>query len=143
MLNLDATTTGRGIAAIEEDGGGAGHSDRCTSAQDRRAISGPLTSVKGGPSRSLTDSLSRRSGPVEARTAQIPKLIVRVRFSSPALSQYIDDYRAFVPLIAIDIDYWSVVTSGMLFPLIYSHIRIYLRRWRGGYQHPSFYPKSP
>gem|GEM_PF-4464758 len=52
--------------------------------QDRQAISGPLTPVTRGLSRSLTDSRSRRSGRVAARTAQIPKLIVRVRFSSPA-----------------------------------------------------------
>jgi hypothetical protein len=51
---------------------------------DQRAISGPFTSVKGGLSRSLTDSSPRRSGHVGARMAQIPKLIVRVRFPSPA-----------------------------------------------------------
>ena len=35
---------------------------------------GPLTSVKRGLSRSLTDGPPRRSGHFEARTAQIPKL---------------------------------------------------------------------
>jgi hypothetical protein len=49
-----------------------------------RAISGPLTGVKPGLSRSLMDRPPRRSSPVEARIAQIPKLRVRVRFPSPA-----------------------------------------------------------
>ena len=44
---------------------------------DRRAISGPLTRVKMGLPRSPMDSPPRRSGHTEARTAQIPKLIVR------------------------------------------------------------------
>ena len=46
--------------------------------QDRRAISVPLTPVKTGLSRSLADNLSPKSGRVEARMAQIPKLIVQV-----------------------------------------------------------------
>jgi len=45
-------------------------------------VGGPLTPVTSGLSRSLADSLHRRSGHLEARTAQIPKLIVRVRFPS-------------------------------------------------------------
>jgi hypothetical protein len=53
-------------------------------AQGRRAISGSSAPVKSGPSRSLTDSPPRSSGGMAARTAQIPKLIVRVRFPSPA-----------------------------------------------------------
>jgi hypothetical protein len=52
--------------------------------QGRRAISVPLTPVKKGLSRSLTDSPPRRSGHLTAHTTQILKLIVRVRFSSPA-----------------------------------------------------------
>jgi len=56
--------------------------DRCSRGQDRRAISGPLTPVTSGLSRSLTDSPSCRSGRIAARTAQIPKLIPRVLFQS-------------------------------------------------------------
>jgi hypothetical protein len=44
----------------------------------RRAISVPLTPVMRGLSRSLADNLHRRSGHVQAETAQIPKLTVRV-----------------------------------------------------------------
>jgi hypothetical protein len=44
----------------------------------RRAISGPLTPVKRGLSRSLTDSPALRSNPITARKAQIPKLMVRI-----------------------------------------------------------------
>ena len=51
---------------------------------DHRAISGPLTAVRIGLSRSLTDSPPRRSSPVEGRIAQIPKLIVQIRGSSPS-----------------------------------------------------------
>jgi hypothetical protein len=51
--------------------------------QDRRAISGPLTPVTSGLSRSLADTSQRRSGRTTARIAQIPKLIARVRFPSP------------------------------------------------------------
>lgn len=40
-----------------------------------RAISGPLTPVTRGVSRSLTDSPRCRSGGMAARIAQIPKLI--------------------------------------------------------------------
>jgi len=61
-----------------------GSSASAPSATACRAISGPLTTVTSGLSRSLADTLHRRSGPVEARMAQIPKLTVRVRFSSPA-----------------------------------------------------------
>jgi hypothetical protein len=50
----------------------------------RRAIGVPLTGVKSGLSRSLADSSPRRSDDMEARMLQIPKLIVRVRFPSPA-----------------------------------------------------------
>jgi hypothetical protein len=49
-----------------------------------RAISGPLTPVRKGLSRSLMDNPPRRSRPLAARMEQIPKLIVRVRFPSPA-----------------------------------------------------------
>ncbi len=53
----------------------------------RRAISVPLTPVTRGLSRSLTDAPHRRSGHVKAETAQLPKLIVRVRFPSPQLQR--------------------------------------------------------
>jgi hypothetical protein len=42
----------------------------------RHAISVPLTSVTSGLSRSLVDTLHRRSGQRQARTAQLPKLTV-------------------------------------------------------------------
>ena len=51
---------------------------------------GPLaamTPVTGGLSRSLTDTPTRRSGRITGPDVQIPKLIVRVRFPSPAPRQ--------------------------------------------------------
>ena len=51
----------------------------------RRAISVPLTPVIQRYSRSLTDPRNPRSARMQARTPQLPKLIVRVRFPSPAL----------------------------------------------------------
>ena len=53
----------------------------------RRAISGPLATGPDGLSRSLADTPRRRSGRTTAPMAQIPKLIVRVRFPSPAPRQ--------------------------------------------------------
>jgi hypothetical protein len=50
-----------------------------------RAIGGPLTLVSQGPSRSLTVRRMSRSGRSEGRICRFPKLIVRVRFPSPAL----------------------------------------------------------
>jgi hypothetical protein len=44
--------------------------------QDRRASAVPLAPATSGPPRSLADALLRRSGHVEAETAQIPKLTV-------------------------------------------------------------------
>jgi hypothetical protein len=61
--------------------GRSGKPDRTT---NRRAISGPFTSVTSGLSRSLADTSSRRSNAITGPTVQIPKLIVRVRFPSPA-----------------------------------------------------------
>ena len=52
--------------------------------EDSRAISMPSTLVTSGVSRSVADTSPRRSGGIAARTAQIPKLTVRVRFPSPA-----------------------------------------------------------
>jgi hypothetical protein len=52
--------------------------------RSRRAISVPLAPVKTGIWRSLADSQPRSSGHMGARKAPIPKLIVRVRFPSPA-----------------------------------------------------------
>ena len=49
-------------------------------------IVGPLTTGTSSLSRSLADTPRRRSGHVEAGTAQIPKLTLRVRFPSPALT---------------------------------------------------------
>jgi hypothetical protein len=69
----------RGMAAVEEDGEEQATGDRCGSGQDHRAISVPLTLVKTGLSRSLTDSPLCSSDRIEARTAQLPKLIVQVQ----------------------------------------------------------------
>jgi len=49
----------------------------------QRAISVPLEAVNGGQTRSLTDNLLRRSARVTSLSRQIPKLTLRVRFSSP------------------------------------------------------------
>ena len=97
FASLDTAATARGMTAVEEDGEEQATVDRCRSGQDRRAISVPLTPVKTGLSRSLTDSPPRRSGHTEARTTQLPKLIVRVRFPSPALLRYylIDNFSIF------------------------------------------------
>jgi hypothetical protein len=62
----------------------AGVSSRRPDSQDRRAIDGPLDSVARGLPRSGADTHTARSDPLAARSGQIPKLIVRVRFSSPA-----------------------------------------------------------
>jgi hypothetical protein len=66
------------MAAIEEDGGETGHKVCAGQAHGGRAISGPLTPVTSGLSRSLAGTLHRRSGHVQARIAQIPKLTVRL-----------------------------------------------------------------
>ena len=63
-------------------GGESAHWHR--SDEDSRAISMPSTLVTSGVSRSVADTSPRRSGGIAARTAQIPKLTVRVRFPSPA-----------------------------------------------------------
>ena len=55
------------------------------SVHDRRAISVPLARVTRGQPRPLADTYTRRSAPLAAVIAALPKLIVRVRFSSPAL----------------------------------------------------------
>jgi hypothetical protein len=47
-------------------------------------IVGPLTPVNRGYSRSLADTPPRRSGRIRAEIDQLPKLIARVRFPSPA-----------------------------------------------------------
>jgi len=49
-----------------------------------RAISVPLTTVKHGTGRPPSGKQVRRSDGITACFVQIPKLIVRVRFSSPA-----------------------------------------------------------
>jgi hypothetical protein len=54
------------------------------SAQDHRAISVPLARVMRGQPRSLGTTKGTRSAALAAATAPLPKLIVRVRFSSPA-----------------------------------------------------------
>jgi hypothetical protein len=77
---------GHGSMGGSYRGGGteAGRGIGASQTTIRRAISVPLTSVKKGLSRSFPDALPCRSGRTTARIAQIPKLIVRVRFPSPA-----------------------------------------------------------
>jgi hypothetical protein len=58
--------------------------DRCSLSPLRRAISVPLTTVKDGTERPLAAIEVGSSDTMTARFVQIPKLIVRVRFSSPA-----------------------------------------------------------
>jgi hypothetical protein len=58
--------------------------DHCRPGQDRRAISVPLTTVTRGQPRSPRTGRTARSAPLAASTGLLPKLIVRVRFSSPA-----------------------------------------------------------
>jgi len=53
-------------------------------AQTWVTISGPLTRATRGQPRSLGTARNARSAPLAAVTAALPKLIVRVRFSSPA-----------------------------------------------------------
>jgi hypothetical protein len=70
--------------------GGAGHGPiwYCPSprqaSHDRWAISGPLARVTRGQSGSPGTARNAWSAPLTAVTAALPKLIVRVRFSSPA-----------------------------------------------------------
>jgi hypothetical protein len=54
------------------------------SEHDRRAISGPLARVTGGHPRSLRTARYAWSAQLAGVTTALPKLIVRVRFSSPA-----------------------------------------------------------
>jgi hypothetical protein len=61
---LDRLGRGRGIAAFEEDGEEKGTAISAGRTADRRAISGPLTPVTSGLSRSLADTPRRRSGHV-------------------------------------------------------------------------------
>jgi hypothetical protein len=49
-----------------------------------RAISGPLATVNGGQQRSPPVMPTPRSAPVTAENPTLPKLVVRVRFPSPA-----------------------------------------------------------
>ena len=64
FASLDTAATARGLAAIEEDGGEPGAAIRAGRTAVRRAISGPLTPVMSGVSRSLADTPPRRSGRV-------------------------------------------------------------------------------
>jgi hypothetical protein len=56
--------------------------------QDHRAISVPLAGVKRGQPRVLADNRTARSAAMTAVIRQIPKLIVGVRFPSPALTRF-------------------------------------------------------
>ncbi|GLY78642.1 hypothetical protein Airi01_069090 [Actinoallomurus iriomotensis] len=51
-----------------------------------RAINVPLAPVTKGQQRSLADTCMTRSAPVTAEIPTLPKLVVRVRFPSPARS---------------------------------------------------------
>ena len=59
---LECLAPGRGSAAIEEDGEDQGTAISAGRTTVRRAISGPLTPVTSGLSRSLADTPRRRSG---------------------------------------------------------------------------------
>ena len=63
---------------------GTGTPNHIRSADDPRAISGPLTRGTRGQSRLPGASQPGWSAPLAAVTARLPKLIVRVRFPSPA-----------------------------------------------------------
>ena len=85
FASLDPASSARGWQLSRRTGATRARPSAQAGAAVRRAISGPLTQATSGLSRSLADSPSRRSGrPTGARTVQIPKLIVRVRFPSPA-----------------------------------------------------------
>jgi hypothetical protein len=83
-LDTAATANGRQLR------GGRGRSraqkppKRARLAHDRRAISVPLARVTRGQPGSLETARDARSAPLAAVTAALPKLIVRVRFPSPA-----------------------------------------------------------
>ena len=64
FASLDTAATARGTAAIEEDGEDQDTAISAGRTVNRWAISGPLTPVTSGLSRSLADTPSRRSGRV-------------------------------------------------------------------------------
>jgi hypothetical protein len=64
---------------------------------DRCAISVPLASVNGGQPRSFVGTRMPSSAVWPAVTGQIPKLIVRVRFPSPAQIADIPAQAAYRP----------------------------------------------
>jgi hypothetical protein len=71
--------TAPGMAAVEEDREDQDTAIGASRISVRRAISGPLTPVTSGLSRSLADSLLRRSAYITGRTVQIPKLIMQFK----------------------------------------------------------------
>jgi hypothetical protein len=79
VARLDTSVTARGMAATRRTGRSRGWNRGIGPGQrkNRWAIGGPLTPVTRGLSRVLTDCPLRRSGRIQARMAQIPKLIVR------------------------------------------------------------------
>ena len=80
-----ASSHARGYGSYEEDGEKqAAMTGSGRSMQDPRAISGPLARVTKGKSRLPAGTRNGRSAPLAAVIAPLPKLIVRVRFSSPA-----------------------------------------------------------
>src|ERR1022692_2874138 len=70
--------------SYEEDGGGAGHEAGMNAARQRK-VAVPLAWVTRGQPRLLGIIRVASSAPLTGVTARLPKLIVRVRFSSPAL----------------------------------------------------------
>ena len=85
FASLDTAATTK-AGSYEEDGGGAGVGRPVPSGSehDHRAISVQLTPVNQGQSRVLAVHGPGWSAALAARVGRIPKLIVRVRFSSPA-----------------------------------------------------------
>jgi hypothetical protein len=116
----------RGMAAIEEDGGGPGHRDQRRPDCVRRAISGPLTPVTKGLSRSLADKPSRRSGHVTGPggTDSQADSAGSIPVTRSASVHFIDSIRFTVQLVAA----WCRLLAGMtsirmfsLFVIVFSN----------------------
>ena len=78
--------------------------------------------MKSGPSRSLADSLLRRSRPALARTAQIPKLIVRVGLAvkSPSHGQLVGFVVWVIPIPSVARD--AAYDSTCSYPAYEPHL---------------------
>src|SRR5262245_59812592 len=82
-----------------------------------RAIGGPLAPVSQGPSRSLAVHRMPRSGRSGATIGRIPKLIVRVRFSSPALITLVQ-VGTLVPPLSLALEIFAGPPHGIGVPLL-------------------------